>query len=411
MRPSKRKFMLKDEPGNSLAPVFGAYRQRLSDGKYAPKVQALYLATVFHFGDWIKTEGVALGQVRDRHIRQFLADHMPSCECDRHTRGDTHTNRAALHLLGRVMEGTGFAITRTLTPMDAELSRFDAKMREVWGYSESTRAARCRIIKRFLIATVGAQAIDINCISESDVSRFIIGDGTRSTSCARGLSGAIRCFLRYRQLIGDDVTPLLAGLPRPPRPKLSTLPDVLTDVEVDALLQSFSADFPQRRRAFAIARCLIDLGMRSSEVAGLTLEDIDWQRGTIRVTHRKGRRADILPLLEATGKAIADYILHERPAPACLNVFVRHRPPIGEPIGRRAVQTTMLAAYRRLGWDRTRVHILRHTLATRLLARGTPMPVIADVMGHRSLATTVIYTKLDSAWLSKVSLAWPGGAQ
>src|SRR3990167_3708006 len=218
MRPSKRKFMLKDDPGNPLAPVFGAYRQRLSDGKYAPKVQALYLATVFHFGDWIKTEGVALGQVRDRHIRQFLADHMPSCECNRHT-------------------------------------RFDAKMREVWGYSESTRAARCRIIKRFLIATVGAQAIDINCISESDVSRFIIGDGTRSTSCARGLSGAIRCFLRYRQLIGDDVTPLLTGLPRPPRPKPSTLPDVLTDVEVDALLQSFSADFPQRLRAFAIARC------------------------------------------------------------------------------------------------------------------------------------------------------------
>ena len=103
MRPGKRKFMLKDDPGNLLAPVFGAYRQRLSDGKYAPKVQALYFATVFHFGDWLKTEGVALGQVRDRHIRQFLADHMPSCECYRHTRGDTHTNRAALNLLGRVM--------------------------------------------------------------------------------------------------------------------------------------------------------------------------------------------------------------------------------------------------------------------------------------------------------------------
>jgi integrase len=212
-------------------------------------------------------------------------------------------------------------------------------------------------------------------------------------------------------LIGDDVTHLLAGLPRPPRPKPSTLPDVLTDVEVNTLLQSFNADFPQRRRAFAIARCLIDLGMRSSEVAGLTLEDIDWQRGTIRVTHRKGRRADILPLLEATGRAIADYILYERPRPACPNIFVRHRPPVGEPVGRRAVQRTMLAAYRRLGWDRTRVHILRHTLATRLLARGTPMPVIADVMGHRSLDTTVIYTKLDSAWLSKVSLAWPGGTQ
>lgn len=55
------------------------------------------------------------------------------------------------------------------------------------------------------------------------------------------------------------------------------------------------------------------------------------------------------------------------------------------------------SAYRRLGWDRSRIHILRHTLATRLLAEGTPMPVIADVMGHRSLNTTVIYTMLDIA--------------
>lgn len=231
--------------------------------------------------------------------------------------------------------------------------------------------------------------MDLDKVSKSDVTSFIIGNGTRGASCARGLSGAIRCFLRYRQLIGDDVTHLLAGLPRPPGPKPSTLPDVLTGVELDALLQSFSADFPQRRRALAIARCLIDLGMRSSEVSGLTFEDVDWQRGTIRATHRKGRRADVMPLLEATGHAIADYILHERPAPACPNVFVRHRPPIGEPVGRRAVQRTMLAAYLRLDWDRTRVHILRHTLATRLLARGTPMPVIADVMGHRSLDTTV----------------------
>ena len=411
MRTSKRKYMLKEDPGNLLAPVFEAYRQRLRDGQYAPKVQALYFATVFHFGNWLRTEGVDSRQVQYHHVGQFLTEHMPVCQCDRHTRGDTHTNRAALHLLERVMQDCGFAVTRPMTPIQEEVSRFDAKMREVWGYSESTRAARCRIIKRFLLITDGTHTIDINMFSKSDVSLFITGDGTRSTSCARGFSGALRCYLRYRQLIGDEVTPLLVGLPRPPRPTPSTLPEVLSDSEVNALLESFVADFPQRRRAFAIARCLIDLGMRSSEVARLTLEDIDWARGTIHVTHRKGRRADILPLLEATGQAIADYILHERPATVCPNIFIRHRPPVGEPVGRRAVQTTMLAAYRRLGWDRSRVHILRHTLATRLLAEGTPMPVIADVMGHRSLNTTVIYTRLDSAWLSKVSLAWPGGVQ
>mgnify|MGYP000867318084 FL=1 len=71
----------------------------------------------------------------------------------------------------------------------------------------------------------------------------------------------------------------------------------------------------------------------------------------------------------------------------------------------------MLAAYGRLGWDRSRVHVLRHTLATRLLSAGTPMPTIADVMRHRDLSTTVIYTRLDTAWLSEVSMPWPEDIQ
>jgi site-specific recombinase XerD len=55
--------------------------------------------------------------------------------------------------------------------------------------------------------------------------------------------------------------------------------------------------------------------------------------------------------------------------------------------------------------------VLRHTLATRLLSAGTPMPTIADVMRHRDLSTTVIYTRLDTAWLSAVSMPWPEDIQ
>jgi hypothetical protein len=75
------------------------------------------------------------------------------------------------------------------------------------------------------------------------------------------------------------------------------------------------------------------------------------------------------------------------------------KPParFGDPVGRRVVQARMLAAYRRRCWDRGRARILRRTLETRLLPRGTPMPVIADVMGRRSLDTTVDCTKVDSA--------------
>jgi hypothetical protein len=67
------------------------------------------------------------------------------------------------------------------------------------------------------------------------------------------------------------------------------------------------------RRADAIVRCALDLGLRSSEIARLSLDDIDWRAGTLVLRHTKGRREDVLPLSASTGEAIAAYVKHERP--------------------------------------------------------------------------------------------------
>lgn len=115
-----------------------------------------------------------------------------------------------------------------------------------------------------------------------------------------------------------------------------------------------------------------------------------------------------MPLPAATGEAIADYLWHERPQTERREIFVRRVAPVGEPVGRRAVQRTLHAAYRRLGWSRTRVHVLRHTLATRLINAGTPIKQIADVLRHRSIVTSANYTRVDATRLSAVALPWPG---
>ena len=67
-------------------------------------------------------------------------------------------------------------------------------------------------------------------------------------------------------------------------------------LEIDELLSSFDRTFPSRRRAYAMVRCLADLGLRSGEVVKLQLDDINWADGTINLVGTKGRRADILPL-------------------------------------------------------------------------------------------------------------------
>jgi site-specific recombinase XerD len=138
------------------------------------------------------------------------------------------------------------------------------------------------------------------------------------------------------------------------------------------------------------------------------LDDIDWRAGTITLRHTKGRREDVLPLPATTGTAIAAYLKDARPKTSNRAVFVRHLAPRDRPVGPDLVRKTIRQAYARAGLPYTRSHLLRHTMANRLLAGGSSLKEVADVLRHRSLNTTLIYAKLDSRKLVDVALPWPG---
>ena len=137
-------------------------------------------------------------------------------------------------------------------------------------------------------------------------------------------------------------------------------------------------------------------------------DDIDWRGGTVTLRRSKSRREDILPLPEATGRAIVDYLRFERPPTINRSVFVRHVAPRDQPIGPDLVRKAIRQAYARAGLPYTRAHLLRHTMASRLLEGGSSLKEVADILRHRSLNTTLIYTKLDSKNLATVALPWPG---
>ncbi|OTP76124.1 Phage-related integrase [Caballeronia sordidicola] len=164
------------------------------------------------------------------------------------------------------------------------------------------------------------------------------------------------------------------------------------------------------RRADAIVRCALDLGLRSGEIARLSLDDIDWQAGTLVLRHTKGRREDMLPLPATTGEAIAAYLEQERPKTPNRAIFVRHIAPRDQPAGTDLVRKTIRQAFTRAGLPYTRSHLLRHTMANRLLASGSSLKEVAGVLRHRSLSTTLIYAKLGSRKLVEVALPWPGRA-
>ena len=158
-----------------------------------------------------------------------------------------------------------------------------------------------------------------------------------------------------------------------------------------------------------MVHCALDLGLRCSEIANIGLDDIDWNGSTITLRGTKSCREDMMPLPAATGSAIAGYLRFERPQTVSNRaVFVRRIAPREQPIGTDVVRKTIRQAYARSGLPYTRAHLLRHTIASRLLEGGSSLKEVADVLRHRSLNTTLIYTKLDSKNLATVALPWPG---
>ncbi|MDP1995834.1 MAG: site-specific integrase, partial [Gallionella sp.] len=255
-------------------------------------------------------------------------------------------------------------------------------------------------------------AVVISAIKPDDVRKFV---AKQSELCSNPLSitatiSALRGYFRYRATRGDTVHHLTGIMCHPANWQLASLPKALNSDEIERLLGSLEHDGPSARRTAAIVHCALGLGLRSSEVAYLGLDDIDWRAATITLRRTKSCREDVMPLPAATGRAIADYLQFERPKTTNRAVFVRRLAPHDKPIGPHLVHQAIRQAYARAGLPYTRSHLLRHTMANRLLDGGSSLKEVADVLRHRSLNTTMIYAKLDSRNLAAVALPWPGSA-
>jgi integrase/recombinase XerD len=154
---------------------------------------------------------------------------------------------------------------------------------------------------------------------------------------------------------------------------------------------------------------LLRLGLRASELAELTLEDIDWRRSEV-VVRGKGGREDRLPLPADVGQAIASYLRRGRPASIRREVFVRALAPVG-PLGRGGVSAIVRRACGRAGVAAVGAHRLRHTAACEMVSAGVPLQQIGQVLRHQSLQSTATYARVDLERLRALAQPWPEGAR
>jgi len=397
---------------SALAPFVPAYWRSLVEQRYAAGTTRQYLCGIAHFARWMRRHRLAVSALDKDVVQRFLDEHLPRCTCPAPVQRGRHQIRAAVrHMLVQLENADALSSTHVPNAVEEELRRFDEYMEHARGLAENTRIQRLCILRAFLRESCRFNQREWPAPTADELRRFITLQLQRwSPASANALAGALRSYLRFRAVCGDRVGHLLPAIASPANWRLAPLPQTLSQIQVTRLLDSFSPDLPSARRAYAMVRCVVDLGLRASEVVSLDLDDIDWQVGTLRIVKNKSRRVDVLPLPQATGSAIAAYLRSERPQSANRRVFVRHVAPVDEPIGPGVVRRAVREAYLRCGLPYTRVHILRHSLARRLLDTGGTLKEVADVLRHRELDTALIYAKVDTARLSAVALPWPGSA-
>jgi site-specific recombinase XerD len=221
---------------------------------------------------------------------------------------------------------------------------------------------------------------------------------------------ALRSLFRFLLQRGAIERDLSACVPRVADWRLATIPKYLSPEEIDRLLDACDPRTAVGRRDEAILRLLAHLGLRAGEVVALELDDIHWRVGEITVRGSKRLPHDRLPLLADVGEALATYVHNDRPHDPTRRVFLCMRAPRRGFAGPGAVSTIVRRALARAGLCPAvkGAHLLRHSLATRMLRHGASLREIGEVLRHRSVNTTEIYAKVDVAGLRGLAQPWPG---
>lgn len=399
------------------ASVFNAsadtYFRYLTERGYAAHTVEGYFRSAAHFAHWFEGQQVKLINFNEALIHRFINEHLPDCRCALPCWRTPTMARAALrHLLTmlRADEQCTPEPTTSSEAITAELAAFDRHLSDVCGLAPVTRLNRGHHLQHFLNHCFGDDPVELSTLDVVDVHRFIAHYSAKWVPASiRVLTTSLRSYFAFRAISGEQTAHLIAALPRVAHWRKAGLPQQLTSDEIAQLLGAFDRRQATGQRDYAITRCLLDLGLRRMEVARLQLDDIDWRAGTLTV-HSKGKRVDILPLPDTCGRAIVQYLQEGRPPTTQREVFVRHRPPINAPAGPDIVRNAVRYAAKRCGLEQriNGTHILRHTLAARLVQSGARFKEIADLLRHRNLNTTTIYAKVDLPALTRVALPWPG---
>ena len=383
----------------------------LADQGYAWTTGRQKLGLVGKFNRWLGDQGLDLPALDEVQLERFRTS-------------QSHLGKPTTNLIfdGRELLAW-LRETERLAPREAEPScddpvgdsadRYERFLFDERGASLNTVQAYLSTVRTFLGDRFESRPADLGSLGLQDINGFILHScQSHSPATTRVHVAALRSFTGYLYQSGIVATDIADGIAGVRTWRLSSLPKGLEPDQVEAVLASCDRSTVTGRRDYGVLLLLALLGLRACEVVRLTLDDIDWGHAEIAVVG-KGSRRDVLPLPHEVGEALVAYLQAGRPTCATRRLFVGRYAPLRGFQSSCAIVNIVRYALARAGIERPgrgAAHLLRHSLATRMLRNGASLEEIGQILRHQSPDSTRIYAKVDLDALRPLAPAWPGGA-
>ena len=392
---------LRDGPAG---PFLDGFAETLLTAGYSSRTVGPYLHAADHLGRWAAQRGVAVADFDEDLLARF-GRHLRRCRCRGCKRGAHKHTAFWVHALLRYLREEGVVAASSPQASGPPLVREYAMwMRDQRGLAETTLTRSLPVAE----ALLGTVTDDPERLDATRVRDFVLEYVRRHAPASAGcVTTEVRRFLHWLVVRGRCASDLAEAVPKLPTWRLAKLPRYLPADDVERIVAA--CDRPSRggRRDRAMLLLLARLGLRAGDVVRLRLGDIEWEQARLRVVG-KGRRETRLPLPQELGDAILGYLETERPVSTSDYVFLTVRAPI-HPIGTSGLRDVAWRAIERAGVRAPSrgTHVLRRSLATRLLREGATLDAIGALLRHRDVNTTAIYAKVDIAQLRQIAQSWP----
>jgi len=400
--------MLRRLYAGPLGEHIDAFAEWLSGQGYSREVLRYKIRMVAYLSHWLHRRGLRAADLNEQRVTRFL--------CQRCRKSDLwHGNFTTFRDLLWWLRGAGVVAPAVVQSDDTARGRLE---RDFVLYLTRERGLAAATVKnylptahRFLCERFPASSVVPRDLRSKDVTDFILRQSeTISRRRMQLVVTALRSFLRFLRLRGEIASDLAAAVPTVPNHRWLELPKAIPPAQVKQLLESCDRNRPAGRRDYAALLLMARLGLRAGEILSLTLDDVDWEGGTIAI-QGKGKRLDQLPLPHDVGEALAEYLRHGRPLCSTRRLFVRAKAPFRELARNGSVCIVVRYACRRAGLSPPHqgAHLLRHSLAIDLLRQGASLREIGEILRHRLSNTTEVYAKVDLKALRTVVQPWMGG--